>query len=133
MSNTNLSTETSNVPSTSASPVIPLILNCELTSPTPSISPGPISPAPSSLPDIRKKRSRSIESRESQEAKRRNFKDTFETVVSQLTKSRSEEQIFCNFLQSRLEKLNKKYYIRFTHTVIQELMKIELEQSEDMQ
>lgn len=94
-----------------------------------SISPGPSSPA---LSNARKRRSSRSMSNERQDAKRIcEDEEKFENLLSLVTQERSEEQIFCNFLQSRLEKLEKKYYMRITHTIIQEVMKIELEQSLD--
>lgn len=111
-----------------------LSLTCISERASPSgIPSGSSSPALSTLSDTRKRRSRSISAeRAAQDAKRmRREDDKFENLLSEITQPRSEEQVFCSFLQSRLEKLEKKYYVRITHTIMQEVMKIELEQSED--
>lgn len=112
------------VPSTSNSP-----LTCiERTSPSFSISSGPSSPALSNAADIQKRRSRST-SLEPQDAKRMREDDKFGDMLSKfINQPRSEVQTFCSFLQSRLEKLEKKNYMRVTHIIMQEVMKIELEQ-----
>lgn len=90
------------------------------------------SPALSTVSDTRKKRSRSISiERAAQDAKRLHEEDKFENLLSQITQPCSEEQSFCSFLQSRLEKLEKGCYMRITHTIMQKVMKIELEQSEN--
>lgn len=112
--------ETNASPSISNSPII-----SERSSPSTILS----GPSSSALPDDKKKRGRST-SIETQDAKRMREDDKFENLLSQITEPRTEEQIFCNFLQSRLQKLEKKYYMRITHIIMQEVMKIELEQSE---
>lgn len=94
-------------------------------------SSGPSSPALSAASDYKKRRSRSV-SAELQDIKRIREEDSkFENLLSQFIQPHSEEQVFCSFLQSRLEKLEKQYYLRITHIIMQEVMKIELEQSEN--
>lgn len=70
---------------------------------------GPSSPALSSVSDVKKRHSRSI-SAEPQDVKRIREEDNkFENLLSQFIQPRSEEQVFCSFLQSRLEKLEKTF------------------------
>jgi hypothetical protein len=69
---------------------------------------------------------------ELQDAKRMREDEKFEELLTKfIDQPKSEEHDFCKFLQSRLEKLDKRYYMRITHTIMQEVMKIELEQSEN--
>lgn len=89
----------------------------------------PSSPA-SSILSSRKRRSRSI-STEPQDAKRIREGDKFDNLLNEFIQPRSEEQVFCSFLQSKLERLGKKNYIHITHIIMQEIMNIELEESEN--
>ncbi|XP_018403071.1 PREDICTED: uncharacterized protein LOC108779997 [Cyphomyrmex costatus] len=89
----------------------------------------PSSPALPSTSNAKKRRARSI-SVEPQNTKQIHEADKFDNLFNEFIQPRSEEQAFCSFLQSRLERLQKKYYMRITHMILQEVMKIELEQSE---
>lgn len=54
------------------------------------------------------------------------YPDKFESfIMEQVAQPPSEAATFCNFLKTRLEKLNQQYYLEATHNIMNELMKLE--------
>lgn len=52
--------------------------------------------------------------------------DKFEEfIMEQVTQPISEITMFCNFLKTRLEKLDRRYYLEATHIIMNDLMRLE--------
>ena len=51
-----------------------------------------------------------------------------ELLIKEIAKPQTEEDIFCQFLVSRLKKLDRKRYLKLTHTIMMEVMKLEEEE-----
>lgn len=54
------------------------------------------------------------------------YPDRFESfIMEQVIQPPSEAVKFCNFLKTRLEKLNQQYYLEATHNIMNKLMRLE--------
>lgn len=49
-------------------------------------------------------------------------------LMKEISKPVEEEEAFCQFLLARMKKLDRKRYIKLTHAIIIEVMKVELEE-----
>lgn len=59
------------------------------------------------------------------------YPDKFEEfIMGQVTQSISEAATFCNFIKTRLEKLERRYYLEATHNIMNELIKLETKAEE---
>ncbi|KAL0107421.1 hypothetical protein PUN28_015759 [Cardiocondyla obscurior] len=47
-------------------------------------------------------------------------------IMEQVAQSLSEAATFCNFLKTMLKKLNHRYYLEAKHTIMNDLMKLEM-------
>jgi len=115
-------------PSVSPSPISTSPLTCIVDRASP-ISPDPSSPTLSAQVERQRKRV-STESTKTENTKRVKD-DGFDDFLMELKKPRNKAEIFCTFLQSRLQDLEEEYYLRITHTFVQELLKVEMEQAKN--
>lgn len=59
---------------------------------------------------------------------RTEYPDKLESfIMEQIAQPLSEAATFCNFLKTRLEKLDKRYYLEAIHNIMNNLMKLEMQ------
>ncbi|XP_043269305.1 uncharacterized protein [Venturia canescens] len=94
---------------------------------TPSLS---RSPVPFTSSDVQEKSQQSSSMRT---VKRKRGNTNSNHTSRRQPQKPSEEQAFCNYLQFRLEKLERRYFLKVTNTILLEIMKIEAAQAEEQE